>query len=64
MKVRTETKELIARQISLIEGRVWSQLSSALKIQYLTHAENILATVERKLRSCDACILDYIGEWT
>lgn len=49
MSARAETKVLIARQVSLVEGRSWSQLSAASRIQYLTIAENILATVERKM---------------
>jgi hypothetical protein len=50
---REETKLLIARQIAIHEGYTWQLHPSAgqLKKQcrYLTLAENILATVERKM---------------
>jgi hypothetical protein len=63
MTARSETKTLIARQISLIEGRSWHQLSTAKRLEYLTHAENLLATVERKLRAEDNCLLDHLADW-
>lgn len=65
MTARTETKLLIARQIATLEGYVWDKLNPGRKVILETVAENILATVERKLRSCDVSILDHIeSEWS
>lgn len=47
---RTETKTLIARQIAIAEGKVWDRLPRSAQIGYLTLANNILATVERKMK--------------
>lgn len=62
MTARSETKILIARQIAINNGRNLDNIAPALRFNYLTLAENILATVERKLRAEDNSILDYI-QW-
>jgi hypothetical protein len=45
---RDEAKLLIARQIAINNGLVWGNLKLRDQYIYLTLAENILATVERK----------------
>lgn len=42
---------MIARQIAVRNGLVWTKLPQKLQIEYTTLAENILATVERMMVS-------------
>jgi hypothetical protein len=49
MTTRDECKTLIARQIAIHEGRNWTRLPEKNRIDYLTLAGNILATVERNI---------------
>lgn len=51
LAARTETKTLIARQIAIAEGKIWDRLPQKARAGYLTLANNILATVERKMGS-------------
>jgi hypothetical protein len=50
---RTETKTLIARQTAIHQGLVWERVLRQPKLlaSYLTLAENILATIERKAQT-------------
>lgn len=50
MTSRAEAKTLIARQIATNEGRVWDRLDAKAHATLNTLAENLIATVERKMR--------------
>lgn len=69
MTARTATKTLIARQVAMFNGLSWSAIlaqNPKMLAMHLTLAENILATVERQMRSCDTEVLTYIiqsGDW-
>lgn len=68
MTARSETITLIARQVATFNGVSYSMLATkpALakrKASFDTLAESILATVERRLRAEDNCILDHLQDW-
>lgn len=52
-EIRNETKLLIARQIAMFNGvaPLAIQVSGRLRDSYMTLAESILATIERKQKS-------------
>lgn len=63
MSARSETLFLVARQIATFNGQIFDKLDMRKRAATLTLAENILATVERKLRAEDNCLLDHLSEW-
>jgi hypothetical protein len=74
MTARTETKTLIARQIAIFNGGNWDAMVRASAkggkqmTLHLTLAENILATVERKMiaevnGNGELNIKRWIGSW-
>jgi len=50
--VRADTKRLIARQLCIANEQIWDKLSIKQAVTYLTLAETIIATVERKAKIC------------
>ena len=49
MTQRDDCKLAIAKQLALMEGRIWVRLMPKMQSKYLTIAGNILATVERMM---------------
>jgi hypothetical protein len=51
MTNRTDCKTLLAKQVAIFSGHIWAKLPDKIKDRYLTLAEIMLATVERKQTS-------------
>ncbi len=47
---RDEAKRLTARQIAIADHKVWDRLPNKSQAMYLTLAENIIVTIERKMK--------------
>jgi hypothetical protein len=48
MSNRNEAVLLIARQICIMNGQIWNHIPQKTQDRYITHAGNMIATVERK----------------
>jgi hypothetical protein len=60
---RDETKTLIARQIATAHGVIFIKAPPRYQMEMLTLAENILATVERKMFSVSGDLERSLEQW-
>lgn len=64
MTARHETIRAIARQIALSEHVVFDKLDAKNRMRIETMAENIMATVERRMRAQGKCLAQALrAEW-
>lgn len=45
---REDAVRLVARQICIMNGQIWNNIPPKAQDRYITHAGNMIATVERK----------------